>query len=112
MADGVRGQLKATRRWLLACSRDEIKAKEIHMPREQGQNPQQKGRNPGTLPPEDDDTLEADQGGIDPQDEAARQQAQGDRRKRPEENIEQVPVEETDDADDDADESDHISQRP
>ena len=33
-------------------------------------------------------------------------------RKRPEENVEQVPVEEIDDADDDADESDHISQRP
>lgn len=73
----------------------------------------QKGRKPGALPSDDDESLDADpvradqQPLSDEQRQALSQEQDG--RRRPEENIEQVEDEE---AEDDEDESDGISQRP
>ena len=74
----------------------------------------QKGRNPGALPSDDDETLDADPVRADQQPMSEEQQRQAmnpkqDGRRRPEENIEQIEEEE---AEDDEDESDGISQRP
>jgi hypothetical protein len=90
------------------------------MPRQQTQDQGRKGRNPGTLTPDDDDSVEANaDNGPDAVNGQAnegqqatqgeRREAQDDRRRRPEQNIEQVEDEE---AEDDEDESDSRSQQP
>jgi hypothetical protein len=81
------------------------------MPRQQTPDQQQKGRtNPGTFSPDDDEAQEADRThASDMPQQSEQRQAQDDRRRRPEENIEQIEEEE---AEEDEDESDHISERP
>jgi len=77
------------------------------------QEQNQKGRNPGTLQTDDDessdlDPVRADQQPLTQEQRQALNQQQ-DGRRGPEENIEQIEDEE---AEDDEDESDGISQRP
>ena len=81
---------------------------------DQDQNQNQKGRNPGNMQSDDDESLDlddpvrADQQPLSEEQRQAMNQQQ-DGRGRPEENIEQIEDEE---AEDDEDESDGISQRP
>jgi hypothetical protein len=89
------------------------------MPRQQtpDRTQQQKGRNPGAFSPDDDEAQEGDLSSADAQQpgQGEQRQAQDDRRRRPEQNIEQAEdqgLEDAEDEADDEDESDDIATRP